>query len=226
VGAIIDILKQFSSPTIGRGDVHGSQRGFIVYEDQVPFIEAALRRQFGWSTGAPTFDLLAHLERQHAWSTKTFGPGERLAGVLDHITKEIEEVRKQPTDIEGWIDIVILALDGALRRTDAPSTVFVRLGSSLFVGGLAITPHAALTMISIHIKHLRQGSEGLASFIEIVDYAADGMRGQGFTRQQMIDALVAKQTKNEARTWPDWRTQPLDKAIEHVRVLEDVGGGP
>ena len=31
-------------------------------------------------------------------------------------------------------------------------------------------------------------------------------------------ALAAKQTKNEQRTWSDWRNVPSDYAIEHVRV--------
>jgi len=30
--------------------------------------------------------------------------------------------------------------------------------------------------------------------------------------------IEAKQSANERRDWPDWRTQPVDKAIEHNRV--------
>jgi hypothetical protein len=30
-------------------------------------------------------------------------------------------------------------------------------------------------------------------------------------------ALKAKQTKNENREWPDWRTAAPGKAIEHIR---------
>ena len=30
-------------------------------------------------------------------------------------------------------------------------------------------------------------------------------------------AIKAKQARNEARTWPDWRTASPDKAIEHDR---------
>lgn len=29
--------------------------------------------------------------------------------------------------------------------------------------------------------------------------------------------IVGKQSRNEARNWPDWRTAPAGKAIEHVR---------
>lgn len=101
------------------------------------------------------FDFFAHLERQRAWSEKTFGPGARTAGVCDHIRKELIEIEADPGDTKEWIDVVILGLDGAWRS--------------------------------------------------------------GATPQQIIDAIVAKQTKNEGREWPDWRTADPDKAIEHVR---------
>lgn len=101
----------------------------------------------------------AHLARQREWSQETFGPGDRLHGVLDHIRKECGEVAQaseQGDDtLPEWVDIVILAFDGAWRS--------------------------------------------------------------GATPQQIIDAIKAKQARNEARTWPDWRLASPDHAIEHVR---------
>lgn len=102
-----------------------------------------------------TFDLIAHLEGQRAASLKNFGPGERTAGVLAHIRKELDEVAAAPGDITEWIDIVILAFNGAMRAGHAPA--------------------------------------------------------------DLQAAWIAKQAKNEARTWPDWRTLPLDQPIEHIR---------
>ncbi len=64
---------------------------------------------------ARPFSLAAHLQRQREWSDKTFGPGERTAGVLDHIRKELVEVAAAPTDTSEWIDVAILAFDGAMR---------------------------------------------------------------------------------------------------------------
>ena len=37
------------------------------------------------------FDIVAHLARQRAFSEKTFGPGARTKGVIDHIRKELGE---------------------------------------------------------------------------------------------------------------------------------------
>lgn len=104
---------------------------------------------------APTIDA-AHLVRQREWSSKTFGPSSRLFGILDHIRKELLEIETDPTDLGEWVDVVILALDGAWRAGHEP--------------------------------------------------------------QAIIDAIKAKQVRNEAREWPDWRTASPNKAIEHVRV--------
>lgn len=98
----------------------------------------------------------AHLAHQREWSRSTFGPGDRAAGVVDHIRKELVEIEQEPGDVEEWVDVIILAFDGAWRSGAEP--------------------------------------------------------------QEIIDAIKAKQAKNEAREWPDWRTADPAAAIEHVRV--------
>ncbi|MFA6691445.1 MAG: dATP/dGTP pyrophosphohydrolase domain-containing protein, partial [Saccharofermentanales bacterium] len=60
-------------------------------------------------------DFLQHLKRMKEFSEKTFGPGERTAGVCDHIRKELREILAEPDDLEEWADVTILALDGAWR---------------------------------------------------------------------------------------------------------------
>ncbi|WP_226493103.1 dATP/dGTP pyrophosphohydrolase domain-containing protein [Hydrogenophaga taeniospiralis] len=110
------------------------------------------------------FDLVTHLHRQIAFSERTFGPGDRTAGVCDHIRKELREVQDDaaaglPTLAE-WVDVIILAFDGAWRS--------------------------------------------------------------GATPEQITKAIVAKQSKNEGRKWPDWRTADPTKAIEHDRTSETM----
>lgn len=116
---------------------------------------------------AEAFDFVAHLARQAEFSARTFGPGARVAGVCDHIRKELIEVETSGGDLKEWVDVIILGLDGAWRS--------------------------------------------------------------GATPQQIIAAIVAKQAKNEARTWPDWRTVDPNKAIEHQRTAAPCtcpsGGG-
>lgn len=99
-----------------------------------------------------------HLHRQRDFSERTFGPYSRplrTEGVIDHIKKEIREIEAEPRDLEEWVDLIILACEGALSLGHAPEAI--------------------------------------------------------------ARAWEAKQAKNEARTWPDWRTVAPGKAIEHDR---------
>ena len=111
-------------------------------------------------TTEQTFDLVAHLRHQIRFSETTFGPGQRTQGILDHIRQELGEIEAAPTDLEEWIDIVILALDGAWRAGHSP--------------------------------------------------------------REIAAALAKKQAKNEARTWPDWRTVDTSKAIRHIRTEPEI----
>ena len=101
------------------------------------------------------FDLIEHLRRQRAFSLRTFGPGSRVEGIINHIRKELDEVLSSPCDINEWIDIVLLALDGAWRADYSP--------------------------------------------------------------RQIAEALAIKQSINEVRTWPDWRSVPEGQPIEHLK---------
>jgi hypothetical protein len=97
-----------------------------------------------------------HLARQKDFSERTFGPGSRTEGILDHIAKEMIEIEDTSgDDLMEWIDIAILAFDGALRA--------------------------------------------------------------GYSPQEVSDALETKQTINEGRKWPDWRTAEPNKAITHIK---------
>jgi hypothetical protein len=71
----------------------------------------------------PKFDLVAHLERQREFSSRTFGPGARTAGVVDHIRRELVEVEAAPDDLTEWVDVVLLALDGAWRAGHSPLAI-------------------------------------------------------------------------------------------------------
>lgn len=114
-----------------------------------------------------TMDLEQHLIRQMAFSHATFGPGERTAGVCDHIRKELIEVEEANGDAQEWVDVAILALDGLTRRL-------------AYCNGERADPE------------------------EVARIACQMIKG--------------KQRRNEARDWPDWRTAPAGKAIEHKRV--------
>lgn len=64
-----------------------------------------------------------HLARQRDWSRETFGPGARTAGVIDHIRKELAEIEADPSDLSEWVDVIILAFDGAWRAGWEPQEI-------------------------------------------------------------------------------------------------------
>jgi len=72
---------------------------------------------------AGLFDLIAHLHRQREFSEHTFGPGARTAGVIDHIRKELNEIEAKPDDVSEWVDVILLALDGAWRAGFSPEQI-------------------------------------------------------------------------------------------------------
>lgn len=85
------------------------------------------RSIFDYDGPALAFDFEAHLARQSAWSACTFGPGTRAKGVVAHIRKELIEIEADPTDLIEWIDVVILALDGAWRSGATPRQIIEAL---------------------------------------------------------------------------------------------------
>lgn len=89
-----------------------------------------------------------------------------MAGVCDHIRKEIAEIEESGGEASEWVDVVILALDGLTRRL-------------AYCNGVRSDPEI------------------------VANTACQMIRG--------------KQTRNEARVWPDWRTAEPGKAIEHVK---------
>jgi hypothetical protein len=68
-------------------------------------------------------DLVAYVDRQQKWSTRTFGPGLRTGGITKHIEQELVEIRDEPDDLFEWCDVVILALDGAWRSGHSPAEI-------------------------------------------------------------------------------------------------------
>tara|TARA_R110000851_G_C13102760_1_gene569289 strand:+ start:58474 stop:58899 length:426 start_codon:yes stop_codon:yes gene_type:complete len=69
------------------------------------------------------FNIFKQLEKQYAWSKRTFGPGERTAGVIDHIQEELQEIAAKPDDLEEWADLLLLSFDGAMRMGFKPAQI-------------------------------------------------------------------------------------------------------
>lgn len=64
--------------------------------------------------------LREYITRHIEWSRRTFGEGTQSEKICNHIQKELDEIRSTPDDLYEWIDVIILALDGAWRSGYSP----------------------------------------------------------------------------------------------------------
>ncbi len=77
------------------------------------------------------YNLVGHIHSQREFSLKAFGPGNRTAGVCDHIRKELVEIEKEPLDIMEWVDVILLGIDGAWRAGHEPEEIALALYQKL-----------------------------------------------------------------------------------------------
>jgi hypothetical protein len=106
-----------------------------------------------------TFDLVEHLERQRKFSENTFGPGERAAGIIAHIKKELDEIEENTLDLEEWIDVVILAFDGAWRSGYTSDQITDMLRKKQVKNELRLWPDWRKAKLGEPIEHIRQAKE-------------------------------------------------------------------
>lgn len=74
-------------------------------------------------------NLIEYIRDQIRWSLSTFGDGPRDESLCNHIRKELDEIAAAPKDLEEWIDVIILALDGAWRAGYRPEQIAAMLES-------------------------------------------------------------------------------------------------
>lgn len=134
-------------------------------------LSAALRRLMvpdekrdmrdGLGAGA-VFNLIEHLLRQRAFSFHTFGPGARTKGVLDHIRKEMTEIERDPDDLMEWIDVILLAFDGAWRAGNSPEAICRAIAFKQARNEERIWPDWRGTDPDKAIEHVRGTDEAVA----------------------------------------------------------------
>lgn len=104
------------------------------------------------------YDLVAHVERHKAWSARTFGPGAKCKGVCEHIREELVEIEKvEGKDLEEWIDVIILALDGAWRNGASAAQVAEALEAKMTKNENRKWPDWRTCEEGKPINHIREG---------------------------------------------------------------------
>lgn len=102
------------------------------------------------------FDLNEFIAEQIQFSIKAFGPGDRTNGVVDHIEKELDEIIKSDgQDLSEWIDVIILALDGAWRAGHTPIQITTALRAKFDKNKLRKWPDWRTADPNKAIEHVR-----------------------------------------------------------------------
>jgi len=97
-----------------------------------------------------------YLEHQRKWSEKTFGPGNRTKGVIDHIRKELLEIEENPLDIEEWADVIILAFDGAWRAGWEPQEIIYAIEAKQAKNETRKWPDWRTMTEEVAIEHIKE----------------------------------------------------------------------
>lgn len=140
-------------------------------------------------------------------------------------------VTEQPSAIpREWADIAStwmpLPPKPGHKRTPPPSThlgvtleeYFERqIDWSRETFGPALRTGGVLDHIRKELREIEADPHDLSEWVDVVILAMDGFWRHGGKASDLLRALLAKQRKNMARTWPDWRTMSENSAIEHDR---------
>jgi len=84
--------------------------------------------------------------------------------------------------------------------------------------GPALRTHGVIDHIRKELTEIEADPHDLSEWIDVVILAMDGFWRHGGSAADLMPRLLAKQQKNMARSWPDWRTMSEDQAIEHNRA--------
>lgn len=86
--------------------------------------------------------------------------------------------------------------------------------------GPALRTMGIIEHITKELAEIAADPHDLSEWVDVVILAMDGFWRHGGKAETLMPALLAKQAKNMARTWPDWRNHSEDQAIEHDRSGE------
>lgn len=87
--------------------------------------------------------------------------------------------------------------------------------------GPALRTKGIIDHIKKELREIEADPHDLSEWVDVVILAMDGFWRHGGNAEDLFKALTAKQKKNMARTWPDWRTMSEDSAIEHDRSMDE-----
>lgn len=107
-------------------------------------------------------NLADYIAEQKEFSQRAFGPQEErngLPGVVAHIRKELREIEEDPRDLMEWVDVAILAFDGAWRAGFTPEQIVVALAQKQIINKGRVWPDWRTVPGDEAIEHIRTEDE-------------------------------------------------------------------
>lgn len=83
--------------------------------------------------------------------------------------------------------------------------------------GPALRTGGVIDHIRKELIEIQAAPHDLSEWVDVIILAMDGFWRHGGTVDELMPRLLAKQEKNMARVWPDWRAMSENEAIEHDR---------
>jgi len=133
-------------------------------------------------------EIARHIERQRIFSSATFGPHGRAKAITEHIRLELKEIEAAPEDLEEWIDVVILALDGAWRAGHSPDAIAEALKAKQAKNETRTWPDWRNVEDCEPIEHIRTASKDRAAAEKSWDDMIE--RTKRIARVQMADGEI------------------------------------
>ncbi len=182
------------------------------------------------------FNFIHHLWDQRNWSNKTFGPGMRTQGVVDHIRKELIEIEAKPSDLEEWIDVVMLGLDGAWRSGATPDQIAEALAAKLAKNKAREWPNWRTADPDKAIEHVRPATvKERADSIEITfDEDDEDWEVALELCEDILDSLddlperaedFVESVREKTENIRDWIEEHEDVTDKQMDALENMKGG-
>lgn len=102
--------------------------------------------------------ILSYITKHMEWSRETFGDnegevGQHTEGLLKHIESEVQEIRKSPSDLMEYVDILILVFDAMWRRGFTPREIVAAIIEKQNINKLREYPK--ITSASEPTEHVR-----------------------------------------------------------------------
>ena len=192
-------------------------------------LAAALEARVG------VFDLIAHLRRQRAFSERTFGHGTRSKGIIDHIGKELREIEAAPHDLTEWVDVVILALDGAWRAGYTPEQIAAAIAAKQEKNEGRTYPDWRTMDPDKAIEHDRTGEptpppaatgdEALLAALDSISNAPKNCHKQYMAQWCERAAAALRQRGEELKEMRDDRDSKRERINELETELEETMNG-